>query len=388
MVKWREGYHLRLDPDVRRRRRESLGSFIRECRSRLGLSQTELADRMRVNRTTINRIEQGEMAPRDADRLESFAAALNMSSGERIELFKRAGYVVEIPGEPQIVEELRHNRNALFAMSRQAHSVYNEARATNDYTDYHEILRVVALATAGVSDPALQMLNAQTWRDIADGHQIQRNLLQAEVAYRRAEETAQTADPKGRYAEGILFDPEFEAVRGQSVVARLRDDLDEAVRLSDKALYIARQRPEIPRGFLYSLRRDRLTLDTERGDLRNLDGEVRELLEYAESTGHRLGVALVKSAAGGALMEQGRLSRAERILQEALEEAQGQRLIPMYQAMIVREICRLYERLGDKGQLQRYLKLAIDLSDQVGLSEERRKLKKLFGRHLQRIGLQ
>ena len=73
---------------------QSLGTFIRERRQDLGLTQDELADRIggSVRQAEISRLEGGAVALPRRKRLEALAAALEVSLGE---LLVRSGWMQE-----------------------------------------------------------------------------------------------------------------------------------------------------------------------------------------------------------------------------------------------------------------------------------------------------
>jgi transcriptional regulator with XRE-family HTH domain len=72
----------------------SLGTFIRERRLELGLTQEELAARvgLTTRQAEISRLEQGRIALPRRERLEAIAAALDVSLGE---LLVRTGWMTE-----------------------------------------------------------------------------------------------------------------------------------------------------------------------------------------------------------------------------------------------------------------------------------------------------
>jgi transcriptional regulator with XRE-family HTH domain len=72
----------------------SLGTFIRERRQDLGLTQEELAARVgpTMRQAEISRLEQGRIALPRRERLEAIAAALEVSLGE---LLVRTGWMTE-----------------------------------------------------------------------------------------------------------------------------------------------------------------------------------------------------------------------------------------------------------------------------------------------------
>lgn len=72
----------------------SLGSFIRERRQELGLTQEQLAERIGVNvrQAEVSRLESGRIALPRRERMELLAAALEVSLGE---LLVRSGWMDE-----------------------------------------------------------------------------------------------------------------------------------------------------------------------------------------------------------------------------------------------------------------------------------------------------
>lgn len=72
----------------------TLGTFIRERRAELGLSQEQLAERVgeRVRQAEISRLEHDRVTLPRRERLEQLAAALEVSVGE---LFLQTGWMQE-----------------------------------------------------------------------------------------------------------------------------------------------------------------------------------------------------------------------------------------------------------------------------------------------------
>jgi transcriptional regulator with XRE-family HTH domain len=58
----------------------NLGSRLRQCRERLGLSQNELARRSGVNVATINRLESGRKTDLGARQLQQLAEVFRVST--------------------------------------------------------------------------------------------------------------------------------------------------------------------------------------------------------------------------------------------------------------------------------------------------------------------
>jgi transcriptional regulator with XRE-family HTH domain len=78
----------------------SLGSFIRERRQELGLTQEQLADRIgaSVRQAEVSRLENDRIILPRRQRLELLAAALDVSLGE---LLTRSGWMKEGDALPQ-----------------------------------------------------------------------------------------------------------------------------------------------------------------------------------------------------------------------------------------------------------------------------------------------
>lgn len=90
-----QGFH-KLRPVEEEQRLAELGAFIKEQRSRLGLSQEGLGQSVRLSQVQISRIERGEHLPRQYN-LERLANALELQDHRRSEFFKLAGYAVDLP---------------------------------------------------------------------------------------------------------------------------------------------------------------------------------------------------------------------------------------------------------------------------------------------------
>lgn len=84
------------------------GSFVRDARSRHGISQETLARRARTTQKQISRIESGDVSP-SVSTLSRLLAAM----GERLEL-----HAVPGPRDNRSDEELRTDFEALTASER------------------------------------------------------------------------------------------------------------------------------------------------------------------------------------------------------------------------------------------------------------------------------
>ena len=83
--------------------KNALGTFVRATRTRLGMSQAELADCVGVTSPDISRIETGRTKlPREA-RLKAVARCLNVNAGELLEL---SGWVGAEVSEADLNEAL------------------------------------------------------------------------------------------------------------------------------------------------------------------------------------------------------------------------------------------------------------------------------------------
>jgi transcriptional regulator with XRE-family HTH domain len=72
---------------------------VRELREALGLTQAELAERARIRRATVNRIENARVTAIDLDVLEKLADALGVEPGFII--VRSAGGTGSKPSHPK-----------------------------------------------------------------------------------------------------------------------------------------------------------------------------------------------------------------------------------------------------------------------------------------------
>jgi transcriptional regulator with XRE-family HTH domain len=130
---------------------QSLGTFIRERRQDLGLTQEELADRIggSVRQAEISRLEGNRIALPRRDRLEAIANALDVSLGE---LLVRSGWMTNgdrLAAAVLNVEALA-SRDLLFPQS------------VADLADIvADVQAMVADATRTVEAAALALAHAQ-----------------------------------------------------------------------------------------------------------------------------------------------------------------------------------------------------------------------------------
>jgi transcriptional regulator with XRE-family HTH domain len=135
----------------------SLGTFIRERRQDLGLTQEELADRIggSVRQAEISRLETNRIALPRRDRLDAIAAALEVSLGE---LMVRSGWMT--------------NGDRLAAAVLQVQTLEaNDTLSLQSVTELTEVIAdvqaMMADATRTVEVAALALAHAQAKLKIA-----------------------------------------------------------------------------------------------------------------------------------------------------------------------------------------------------------------------------
>ena len=78
----------------------TIGQRIKERRERLGLGQTELADRVGISKQTLYKYENGIITNIPSDKIEAISKVLNMSPGYLMGWSDNIDYVVMAEDAP------------------------------------------------------------------------------------------------------------------------------------------------------------------------------------------------------------------------------------------------------------------------------------------------
>lgn len=96
----------------------TIGQRIRERRERLGLGQTELADRVGISKQTLYKYENGIITNIPSDKIEAISKVLNVSPGNLMGWSDNIDYVVMAEDAP-MGENLTPNERLIIARYRE-----------------------------------------------------------------------------------------------------------------------------------------------------------------------------------------------------------------------------------------------------------------------------
>lgn len=114
------------------------GTFVQKKRWMIGESQDKIGKHISLSQPQIARIEQGLHLPRDYNTLEKYAEALRLDSSERHELFRLAGYVINVTTENEQDQAVKRGREEDSASSKEW--------LLNVYKDYTKRIKQVAVS--------------------------------------------------------------------------------------------------------------------------------------------------------------------------------------------------------------------------------------------------
>jgi transcriptional regulator with XRE-family HTH domain len=303
-------------PDEEIQRYLYAGAWLREWRDRRHMSVRQVAEIAGVDRVTVWRAERGEHILTD-DSLRGVAGALGMPQEAIVEYLQRVGYGGAVFLRTSAADDLADDVSDLVSILRTAGMAYDTAREAPDFEHVDRSLAGLLTATAGRVNPSHRSIRAKTLATVGTIYRDRDELDLASSYYQAAGKGWPGRGPGYDYVQAVGFDADLEGLRGESNVAERQDDLYTALEKNDVAHQLALVRMPRPTRFLELLDRDALAIRARMGNFADSDRVGRELEAAAETRRDRVGLAYVRRAEGEVLALQGRVTLAERKLQDA-----------------------------------------------------------------------
>lgn len=352
-------------------RRAALGNFVAGARTALGLSQRELARRLRVSNSTLSRVESGEIAPRNRAELERYAVALELSPEQRVALLEFGGYLSSVAS----------GLSASFDWSDRAFVSELLASASEAFHREGNLGRAAVFLR--------QILRHLPVSDERDLLRIRSRALLVLVWVRQAEGIGRVSEilPMLEEAEALSVRvgdklTELDAIHAQGLTYGNRGMYPEALRRFLKALARS-ERAEHPtfRAMLY---RDILNARTNSGHYEQPDSLLNEGLEFFDRTGDGYRAGLLVEASARVLSARGEHDEAQNRIARSLEliTESGCAVQPLHHVIVSNTAAEIYLAAGDKSIGRLFAENVLALSEVHGYSHQRRKLEEALRKYL------
>jgi transcriptional regulator with XRE-family HTH domain len=360
-------YDLALENEARR---GEIGDFIMRARERAGLSQSALAKRLGVHRSTVSRVEMGEIAPRDSIMLDRYVNALDLSNEERRDLFELAGLVVEIlpavPSEAWLDIEFLH-----FVVADGLTAFYQEGNYHKAGVYFQTLAETIPIS----NDRDLLQIKGESELILGWVLQSRNELFGSAGALTHLER----AEKLARQAGDIIA--EQEAIKGQGVTYGDANQYSRATKFyrrviaADKAIPLNK--------WSLGTRRDLLIALSEIGDFREIQNLARVGIDGFERMGDDRSVLMFKEALARAWTKAREYEKAGDLLQQCLQDATTVALTALERMVLLKTLTSFHLSMGDKQTGVHFAREAQQWGNRFHLTHQLERVDALTRRYLQ-----